>query len=561
MTLATFDDICHDFDQTLHACRELYVSSAHLCLEETPHLVPGQPEAYIELLDNLHRGLLLKIFTSVAASDQICSAAEQKLAVRLLNHAWDETLGEERVREVLPHVMTQASGLSWYSLVRPFDVMPPLQRRVGELETIVMRMANLTAKADGVVSHVEAGMLRTIQSEIDRHLKLMPIEELVEGHLPNRPTTSPRAVTAGPRSAPILPPKQTQPADPSITGPASSASPQPAKPATSEQQISAALAELDALIGLGGIKQEVRTLANVLQLQRQRQELGLPATPLSLHLVFKGNPGTGKTTVARIIGRIYSALGLLEKGHIVEVDRSSLVAEFAGQTGPKTHRKIDEALGGLLFVDEAYSLVSQGREDAYGAEAVQALLKRMEDDRHRLAIILAGYPEPLEDLLASNPGLSSRFTTQLMFEDYGPAELAKIFRNLCDQNQYRVVGAAQARLLLALDWLHRERDEHFGNGRLVRNMFEQSIRRLANRIASVAPLTKELLATFEAEDISLHGAPEQAVAIDDANPVKLRIACPHCNVPVKSFANWLGRMVRCPKCEGRFVAEWGELDR
>jgi hypothetical protein len=561
MTLATFDDICHDFDQTLHACRELYVSSAHLCLEETPHLVPGEPEAYIELLDNLHRGLLLKIFTSVAASDQICSAAEQKLAARLLNHAWDETIGEERVREVLPHVMTQASGLSWYSLVRPFDVMPPLQRRVGELETIVMRMANLTAKADGVVSHVEAGMLRTIQSEIDRHLKLMPIEELGEGQIPNRTTTSPRAVTGGPRSAPFLPPKQTQLANSTITGPASSSSPQPAKPATSEQQISAALAELDALIGLGGIKQEVRTLANVLQLQRQRQELGLPATPLSLHLVFKGNPGTGKTTVARIIGRIYSALGLLEKGHIVEVDRSSLVAEFAGQTGPKTHRKIDEALGGLLFVDEAYSLVSQGREDAYGAEAVQALLKRMEDDRHRLAIILAGYPEPLEELLASNPGLSSRFTTQLTFEDYGPAELARIFRNLCDQNQYRVVGAAQTRLLLALDWLHRERDEHFGNGRLVRNMFEQSIRRLANRVASVAPLTKELLATFEAEDIALHGAPEQAVSIDDANPVKLRIACPHCTAPVKSFANWLGRMVRCPKCEGRFVAEWGELDR
>ncbi|WP_425614611.1 AAA family ATPase [Anatilimnocola sp. NA78] len=545
MTLATFDDICHDFDQTLLACRELYVSSAHLCLEECPHLVPREPEAYIELLDNLHRGLLLKIFSAVASSDRVCSAAEQKLAARLLSHAWQEGMDESRVRDVLPHVMTQASSLNWYSLVRPFDVMPPLQRRVGELETIVMRLANLTAKADGVVSPVEAGMLRTIQGEIDRHLKLMPIDDVLED--PSAHST-PRQRDRLANSQPIIvgasstPVKQLE---------------QP--PGTPQEQIAAALAELDALIGLAAIKQEVRTLVNVLQLQRQRKELGLPQTPLSLHLVFRGNPGTGKTTVARIIGRIYSALGLLEKGHLVEVDRSALVAEFAGQTGPKTQRKIDEAIGGLLFIDEAYSLVNAGREDPYGQEAVQALLKRMEDDRHRLAVILAGYPEPLDALLKSNPGLSSRINTNLTFVDYGPGELSQIFRKLCEQNQYRVVGAAQARLLLALRWLHDERDEHFGNGRLVRNLFEQSIRRLANRVASIAPLTKELLTTFEADDIAVSGVPESAVKINAEDPPKLRIACPHCGATVKTFANWLGKMVRCPKCDGRFVGEWGEL--
>ena len=548
MTLATFDDICHDFDQTLLACRELYVSSAHVCLEECPHLVPGQPEAYVELLDNLHRGLLLKIFAAVASSDRVCSAAEQKLAARLLSHAWQEGTDEARVREVLPHVMTQACSLNWYSLVRPFDVMPPLRRRIGELETIVMRLANLTAKADGVVSPVEAGMLRTIQGEIDRHLKLMPLEDTLEV-LPTGSSAQQRESPAS--SQPII-------VGASATPPLSAKSAAPVQ-SSPQEQIAAALAELDALIGLSAIKQEVRTLVNVLQLQRQRKELGLPQTPLSLHLVFRGNPGTGKTTVARIIGRIYSALGLLEKGHLVEVDRSALVAEFAGQTGPKTQRKIDEAIGGLLFIDEAYSLVASGREDPYGSEAVQTLLKRMEDDRHRLAVILAGYPEPLDALLKSNPGLSSRVNTNLTFADYGPAELAQIFRKLCEQNQYRVVGPAQARLLLALRWLHDRRDEHFGNGRLVRNLFEQSIRRLANRVASIAPLTKELLTTFEADDIALPGVPESAVQIDAEKPPRLRIECPHCSATVKTFANWLGKMVRCPKCEGRFVGEWGEL--
>jgi tellurite resistance protein len=544
--LATFDDICRDFDATLHACRELYVGSACQCLEQCPHLVPGRPEEYVDLLDNLHRGLLIKVYAAVATADRSCSPAEQRLATRLLSHAWNEPITNERMREVLPTVLAQAAALNWYSLVRPFDVMPPLQSRVGELETIVMRLANLTAKADGVVSPPEAAILRTIQGEIDRHLKLLPIDG-TEPHVSN--VAQAQATT-----------REDQ--QPAIKVGVSSLKPEskPSPPAnqTSAEKVAAALAELESLIGLAAIKAEVRTLVNVLQLQRQRQELGLPQTPLSLHLVFRGNPGTGKTTVARIIGRIYAALGLLEKGHLVEVDRSALVAEFAGQTGPKTHRKVDEALGGLLFIDEAYSLIAEGREDPYGHEAVQALLKRMEDDRHRLAVILAGYPEPLDKLLASNPGLSSRFTTQLTFEDYSPGELGQIFKSLCDQNHYTVVGPAQARLLLALSWLHQHRDEHFGNGRLVRNLFEQSIRRLANRIAGIAPLTKELLTTFEAEDIAVPGVPESALQYSAEKPPRLRLTCPACAAQVKAPITYLAKTVRCPKCEARFTAQWGE---
>lgn len=549
MTRATFDELSAAFDNALQACRELYVSSAHHCLEQCPHLVPGEPAEYVELLDNLHRGLLVKVFAAIATSDRVCSAEEQQLAARLLTHAYGETISPQRVREVLPDVLNHAASLNWYSLLRPFDVMPPLQLRVGELEAIVMRVANITAKIDGNFSAVEASILQTIQGEIDRHLKLLPIDE--------QPTTE---IVSGTLPTPVKPAwDRKPPTTPTNNEPLIvSATPPTAK--SPQEMIAAALAELDALTGLQSIKAEVRTLVNVLQLQRQRQELGLPQTPLSLHLVFRGNPGTGKTTVARIIGRIYAALGLLQKGHLVEVDRSALVAEFAGQTGPKTHRKIDEALGGLLFVDEAYSLVAEGREDPYGHEAVQAMLKRMEDDRHRLAIILAGYPQPLNQLLTSNPGLSSRFSTQLTFADYAPGELAQIFNSLCQQNHFHVTGAAQARLLLVLSWLHQQRDEHFGNGRLVRNIFEQSIRRLANRIASIVPLTKELLTTFEVDDIDLHGVPPAAVAIDPKNPPRIQLSCPDCSAQVKAPITFLGKAVRCPKCQARFIARGGKLE-
>src|SRR5215468_8367701 len=187
------------------------------------------------------------------------------------------------------------------------------------------------------------------------------------------------------------------------------------------------LKELDDLIGLGPIKQEVRTLANYLKLERRRGEAGLSETEISLHMVFTGNPGTGKTTVARIVGRIFAAMGVLKKGHLIETDRSGLVAGYAGQTGPKANAKIDEALDGVLFIDEAYSLVADEGQDAYGMEAVQAVLKRAEDDRNRLVIIMAGYTEEMNTLLDSNPGLSSRFNRVLNFEDYSPVELARIY--------------------------------------------------------------------------------------------------------------------------------------
>src|SRR5690606_38969334 len=200
---------------------------------------------------------------------------------------------------------------------------------------------------------------------------------------------------------------------------------------SSDEELSEALAELDLLIGLSAVKNEVRTLVNFLRMQEHRRQQSLPEIHVGLHSVFVGNPGTGKTTVARIMSRILGAMGILEKGHLIETDRSGLVAEYAGQTAPKTNKRIDEALDGLLFIDEAYSLVAERGDDPFGAEALQTLLKRMEDDRHRLVVILAGYPAPLARLLQSNPGLSSRFSRHITFPDFAAAELGKIFELFC----------------------------------------------------------------------------------------------------------------------------------
>ena len=327
--------------------------------------------------------------------------------------------------------------------------------------------------------------------------------------------------------------------------------------ADQSESLEQVLEDLSQLVGLEQIKEEVNTLTNYLKLQQRREEAGLPRHRLSLHMVFKGNPGTGKTTVARIVGRIFKALGLLRKGHLVETDRSGLVAEYAGQTATKTNKKIDEALDGILFIDEAYSLVSTGREDAYGLEAVQALVKRMEDERDRLVVILAGYPEPMQELLESNPGLSSRFNTHMLFPDYNPIDLGRIYHLMCDANQYVVLPTARAKLLIGFEWLYGHRDEHFGNGRLVRNTFENSVRQLANRIAGVAPITRNLLTRLTAEDIHMKKVPETVWKRLRKGGVLFSVRCDRCDKTIHVRCRQLGVRVRCPHCECRLVADWG----
>ena len=260
--------------------------------------------------------------------------------------------------------------------------------------------------------------------------------------------------------------------------------------------------ELDELIGLGSVKQEVRSLANFVKLQKQREAQGLKTAKVSYHLVFYGSPGTGKTTVARIVGRIYKDLGVLKRGHTVETDRGGLVAEYMGQTAVKTDSIIDKALDGVLFIDEAYSLVPEGGNgNDYGQEAISTLLKRMEDNRDRLVVIIAGYKDEMQRFIDSNPGLQSRFNRYIDFPDYTGLELADIFKMYMKKNQYTLAPDAEEYLKERFEYAVAHKTRNFGNARYARNVFEKSIQQQANRLADQTNLSKRQLTELTVEDL------------------------------------------------------------
>jgi SpoVK/Ycf46/Vps4 family AAA+-type ATPase len=261
-------------------------------------------------------------------------------------------------------------------------------------------------------------------------------------------------------------------------------------------------AELDDLIGLGSVKKEVRSLANFVKLQKQREAQGLKTAKVSYHLVFYGSPGTGKTTVARIVGRIYKDLGVLKKGHTVETDRAGLVAKYLGQTAQQTDTVIQKALDGVLFIDEAYSLVPEGGNGQdYGQEAISTLLKRMEDYRDRLVVIIAGYKDEMKRFIDSNPGLQSRFNRYIDFPDYSGMELADIFKMYMKKNQYTLAPDAEEYLKEQFEYAVAHKDRNFGNARYARNVFEKSIQQQANRLAGMSNLDKSELTELTIEDL------------------------------------------------------------
>ncbi|MCR5508282.1 MAG: AAA family ATPase [Lachnospiraceae bacterium] len=262
------------------------------------------------------------------------------------------------------------------------------------------------------------------------------------------------------------------------------------------------LEEINSLIGLRSVKSEISSLVNTIKVRKLREERGINNTPLSLHLVFTGNPGTGKTTVARLVARLYHELGVLSKGQLVEVDRSDLVAGYVGQTAIKTSDKIKDAMGGVLFIDEAYSLAKSSDID-FGHEAIETLLKAMEDNRNDLIIIVAGYDDLMEKFINSNPGLKSRFNKYIHFEDYGPEELMDIFKHFCDKHSYIVDPSAESGLELKFSQIYKNRGKNFANGRDVRNIFEKALQKQANRIAMMdeETLTDEDLKTIKYEDV------------------------------------------------------------
>lgn len=264
--------------------------------------------------------------------------------------------------------------------------------------------------------------------------------------------------------------------------------------------LKSAMEELDALIGLTAAKREIHEISDFAKVQKVRKNQGLPTSEMSFHLVFTGNPGTGKTTVARLVARIYRELGIVSKGQLIEVSARDLVAGYVGQTAIKTGEVIEKSLGGVLFIDEAYSLLDKNGQ-GYGQEAIDTLLKEMEDRRGDFAVIVAGYDDLMHDFINSNPGLKSRFNKYIHFEDYTADEMYGIFGLLCRKGEYEISDEAKGLIKEHFDNLCAVKDSSFANGRTVRNLFEKIISKQASRIASEKLITRELLSTIEAEDV------------------------------------------------------------
>ena len=300
-------------------------------------------------------------------------------------------------------------------------------------------------------------------------------------------------------AAPGKPAEPEKPVPPTADAKPGDAAPEKAEELPPPEKIEDLLAELDTYIGLNVVKDEVHDLINMVQVYKLREQHDLPTTDMSLHMVFTGNPGTGKTMMARMMARIYRSLGILSKGQLVEVDRSGLVAGYVGQTALKTQKVIEKAMGGVLFIDEAYALNGKSEND-FGQEAIDTILKAMEDHRDDLVVIVAGYTDLMDRFIHSNPGLESRFNRFLLFEDYTSDEMLDIFKMQCKKGCYQLSDGVEE---LVRDYITEENGdpETFGNARGVRNIFEHILVAQNNRLAAMETVTKEDLMTLTQDDV------------------------------------------------------------
>jgi hypothetical protein len=327
---------------------------------------------------------------------------------------------------------------------------------------------------------------------------------------------------------------------------------------TPAKSLEESLRELDALVGVPAVKAEIRKLTNFLKVRQQRLAAGLPLPSQSLHFVFTGNPGTGKTTVARIVSRVLYGFEILGTPTLVEADRSMLVGGYVGQTAIKTMEVIEKAINGVLFVDEAYTLSKKDAGSDFGQEAIDTLLKKMEDLRDNLVVVVAGYPQQMRDFLATNPGLESRFTRFIHFDDYHVADLCRIYEGMCFANSYALTQQARANLSILFNRAYVKKDEKFGNARFVRNVYEKTLGNHADRLASVdGAVTTEMLSTLEADDLPF-GMVIGLAGPFDATESKWNVKCPGCEKVFGVGLALIGNRVNC-KCGAKFRCPWWNL--
>jgi stage V sporulation protein K len=392
---------------------------------------------------------------------------------------------EGSVYDALTHLLERDAGSIHLCVPRLVPVMPQSTPIYFDMRVGLFAIATMAARLDGKIEEGELQTLKWMEHVLPEQIESPPMEP--DTDLTPDPMKSNDLNITDPQEG--QPRKRTEGKDDQITP---------------FQDMLKAVAEIKALVGLLPVKEELQKFINLVRVSKQREKQGLDPLLVSMHMVFTGNPGTGKTTVARLVGRILRGLEMLPKGHVVEVDRSQLVADYVGQTATKTLAACNAALDGILFIDEAYSLAAGGGQD-FGREAIETLLKFMEDHRDRMAIIVAGYTGRMREFIDQNPGLQSRFNRYVEFPDYNPEDLSEILQRMAGAKGYTLEPQARELASNTFASIYRRKDEKFGNARTVRNFFERTISTQADRLASVKGTpTKAQLITILKTDLPVH---------------------------------------------------------